>query len=104
MDSGHALMPADRKKESAIARGGCVRSSRSERTSVVVRLHDPRPGVSLREEVGMAVVWSAVCALAALAAGVQQGQPVADAPQMKTRVLPGHGYIRYEVLPGDDEA
>jgi hypothetical protein len=52
----------------------------------------------------MAVVWSAVCALAALAAGVQQAQPVAEAPQMKTRVLPGHGYIRYEVLPGDEEA
>jgi hypothetical protein len=23
---------------------------------------------------------------------------------MKTKVLPGHGYIRYEVMPGDDEA
>lgn len=52
----------------------------------------------------MAVVWSAVCALAALAAGAQQAQADAVAPQMKTRVLPGHGYIRYEVLPGDDQA
>jgi hypothetical protein len=23
---------------------------------------------------------------------------------MRTRVLPGHGYVRYEVLPGDEEA
>jgi hypothetical protein len=59
---------------------------------------------TFRAEVGMAVVWSAVCALAALAAGAQQAQADAVAPQMKTRVLPGHGYIRYEVLPGDDNA
>lgn len=52
----------------------------------------------------MAVVWSAVCALAALAAGVQQAQAVDAGPQMRTRVLPGHGYVRYEVLPGDEEA
>ncbi len=52
----------------------------------------------------MAVVWSAVCALAALAAGVQQVEATGASPQMKTRVLPGHGYIRYEVLPGDDAA
>jgi hypothetical protein len=52
----------------------------------------------------MAVVWSAICALAALAAGVAQA-PVAElAPQMRTKVLPGHGYIRYEVEPGDEEA
>ena len=52
----------------------------------------------------MAVVWSAICALAALAAEVQQGQPPPAQAQMRTRVLPGHGYIRYEVLPGDDQA
>jgi hypothetical protein len=51
----------------------------------------------------MAVVWSAVCAMAALAAGMQKAQPADEAPQMRTRVLPGHGYIRYEALPGDDE-
>ena len=51
----------------------------------------------------MAVVWSAICALSALAAGVQQAQP-GDAPQMRTKSLPGYGYIRYEVLPGDDQA
>lgn len=59
---------------------------------------------TFRAEVGMAVVWSAVCALAAIAAGVQQVQADGAAPQMKTRVLPGHGYIRFEVLPGDDNA
>ena len=52
----------------------------------------------------MAVVWSADCALAALAAGVEQVQAEGASPQMKTRMLPGHGYIRYEVLPGDDDA
>lgn len=52
----------------------------------------------------MAVVWSAVCALAALAAGAQQVQAEGASAQMRTRVLPGHGYIRYEVLPGDDDA
>jgi hypothetical protein len=51
----------------------------------------------------MAVVWSAVCALAALAAGVQQAQGADDGPRMRTRTLPGHGYVRYEVLPGDEE-
>lgn len=52
----------------------------------------------------MAVVWSAVCALAALAAGVEQARAGEGGPQMRTRVLPGHGYVRYEVLPGDEEA
>ena len=52
----------------------------------------------------MAVVWSAVCALAALAAGAQQAPASEEAPQMRTKVLPGYGYIRYEVLPGDEEA
>ena len=52
----------------------------------------------------MSVVWSAICALAALAAGVQQTQAAGDAPQMRTKSLPGYGYIRYEVLPGDDQA
>jgi len=52
----------------------------------------------------MAVVWPAICALAALAAGVQQDQAAPERSQMRTRVLPGHGYIRYEVLPGDDGA
>jgi hypothetical protein len=51
----------------------------------------------------MAVVWSAICALAAVAAGAEQ-VPGADAPQMRTKVLPGHGYIRYEVAPGDDDS
>jgi len=52
----------------------------------------------------MSVVWPAICALAALAAGVQQTQAAGDAPQMRTKSLPGYGYIRYEVLPGDDQA
>jgi hypothetical protein len=51
----------------------------------------------------MAVVWPAICALAAVAAGAQQAPGADEAPQMRTKVLPGHGYIRYEVLPGDDE-
>jgi len=51
----------------------------------------------------MTFVWSAVCALAALAAGVQQTPGVEEGSQMRTKVLPGHGYIRYEVMPGDDE-
>jgi len=51
----------------------------------------------------MTFVWSAVCALTALAAGVQQAPGVSEVSQMRTKVLPGHGYIRYEVLPGDDE-
>jgi hypothetical protein len=50
----------------------------------------------------MAVVWSAICALSALAAGMQHAQ-AGDAPQMRTKSLPGYGYIRYEVLPGDDQ-
>ncbi|HYY53348.1 MAG TPA: hypothetical protein VE755_10765 [Myxococcales bacterium] len=52
----------------------------------------------------MSVVWPAICALAALAAGVQQAPSGFDAPQMRTKALPGYGYIRYEVLPGDDQA
>src|SRR4051812_7471548 len=52
----------------------------------------------------MAFVWSSVCALAALAAGVQKAPVAEEAPQMRTKVLPGYGYIRYEVVPGDDEA
>lgn len=51
----------------------------------------------------MSVVWSAICALAAVAAGAQ-AQGASAQSQMRTRVLPGHGYIRYEVLPGDEEA
>ena len=51
----------------------------------------------------MAVVWPAICALAAIAAGAQQAAGADEAPQMRTKVLPGHGYIRYEVLPGDEE-
>ena len=52
----------------------------------------------------MAFVWSAVCALAAVAAGAQQAPGAEEAPQMRTKLLPGYGYIRYEVMPGDDEA
>lgn len=52
----------------------------------------------------MAVVWSAICALAGLAAGVAQTPAAELGPQMRTKVLPGHGYIRYEVAPGDEEA
>jgi hypothetical protein len=51
----------------------------------------------------MGVVWSAVCALAALAAGGQQAPAPEEAPLMRTKVLPGYGYIRYEVVPGDEE-
>lgn len=53
----------------------------------------------------MAGIWpiGAVCALvAALAAAPEQGT-VAQGPLMKTKILPGNGYIRYEVLPGDEE-
>jgi len=50
----------------------------------------------------MAAVWSSVCALAAIAAGAQQA-PGDPGPQMRTKELPGYGYIRYEVLPGDDD-
>jgi hypothetical protein len=52
----------------------------------------------------MAVVWSSVCALAALAAAVQLRAPAdAQGGSVRTRVLPGAGYIRYQVEPGDDE-
>jgi hypothetical protein len=51
----------------------------------------------------MAVISSAICALVALAAGAQQASGAEEGPQMRTKILPGHGYIRYEVLPGDDE-
>jgi hypothetical protein len=79
------------------------RSLPSERRGLV-GLRAAGVGATFAAEVGMAVVWSAVCALAALAAGVQQVQGDGASAQMKTRVLPGHGYIRYEVLPGDDQA
>ncbi len=46
----------------------------------------------------MALVVSTFCALAALAAAQQRG----DA-QVRTKVLPGNGYIRYQVEPGDDQ-
>ena len=50
----------------------------------------------------MALVWSTFCAVAALAAAVPQ-RAVSDAQgNFRTRVLPGIGYIRYEVQPGDD--
>jgi hypothetical protein len=61
-------------------------------------------GATFPAEVTMAVVWSAICALSALAAGAQQAQSAGFGPQMRTRVLPGYGYIRYQVLPGDEEA
>src|SRR5215468_3213807 len=51
----------------------------------------------------MSIVWSTVCALSALAAGVQQTSRAEEGSQMRTKVLPGHGYIRYEVMPGDDD-
>jgi hypothetical protein len=51
----------------------------------------------------MNFVWSAVCAMAAFAAGAQRAAVAEEGPQMRTKVLPGYGYIRYEVLPGDDE-
>jgi hypothetical protein len=51
----------------------------------------------------MAVVWPAICAMAAIAAGAQQAPDADEAPQMRTKLLPGYGYIRYEVLPGDDD-
>lgn len=40
------------------------------------------------------------CAIA-FAAGVMQAPE--PAREMRTKVLPGNGYIRYEVMPGDDE-
>src|SRR5438132_1815205 len=36
------------------------------------------------------------CSLALAAAAALQ-------PEMRTKILPGNGYIRYEVLPGDEE-
>src|SRR5438094_10519971 len=51
----------------------------------------------------MSVVWSGICAVAALAAAAQRVQGTGEGSQMRTKVLPGHGYIRYEVLPGDEE-
>ena len=39
----------------------------------------------------MSVVWPAICALAALAAGVQQTQTAGDAPQMRTK---SHSHVR----------
>jgi hypothetical protein len=41
--------------------------------------------------------------MAAIAAGAQQAPDADEAPQMRTKLLPGYGYIRYEVLPGDDD-
>ena len=51
----------------------------------------------------MSVVWSGICAVAALAAAAQRVQGTGEESQMRRKVLPGHGYIRYEVLPGDEE-
>jgi len=51
----------------------------------------------------MAVVWTGICAVAAFAAATQHVQSAGEGSQMRTKVLPGHGYIRYEVLPGDEE-
>src|SRR5690242_13997270 len=45
----------------------------------------------------MVGVWP-LGAVLALLAGAQR-----QAPEMRTKVLPGNGYIRYEVLPGDEE-
>jgi hypothetical protein len=51
----------------------------------------------------MSLVVSSFCALAALAAAQQRTDAPAQA-QVRTKVLPGNGYIRYQVEPGDDEA
>ena len=48
----------------------------------------------------MVGLWPLGAVVALLAAAGSQAQPE---PQMKTKVLPGNGYIRYQVLPGDDE-
>ena len=45
----------------------------------------------------MVGVWPLGAVLALLAAGAQ------PQPEVRTKVLPGNGYIRFEVLPGDDE-
>src|SRR3954453_9892289 len=49
----------------------------------------------------MALVVSSFCALAALASA-QRSDASAQA-QVRTKVLPGNGYIRYQVQPGDDQ-
>lgn len=46
----------------------------------------------------MSSVWLIVAVLLAQAAPQK-----APKPEVRTKVLPGGGYIRYEVLPGDDE-
>src|SRR3954469_22935452 len=48
----------------------------------------------------MALVVSTFCALAALAAAQQRTDAQAA---VRTKVLPGNGYIRYQVEPGDDQ-
>ncbi len=49
----------------------------------------------------------ALSALAALSAPPEHAKGADAQPnsqhEMRTRILPGNGYIRYEVLPGDDE-
>lgn len=50
----------------------------------------------------MALVVSSFCALAAFAAAQQRTDAPAQA-QVRTKVLPGNGYIRYQVEPGDDQ-
>jgi hypothetical protein len=50
----------------------------------------------------MALVVSSFCALALLAAAQQRTDAPAQA-QVRTKVLPGNGYIRYQVEPGDDQ-
>jgi hypothetical protein len=50
----------------------------------------------------MALVVSSFCALAALAAAQQRTGASAQG-QFRTKVLPGNGYIRYQVEPGDDQ-
>lgn len=49
----------------------------------------------------MALVVSSFCALAAFAAAQQRTD--ASQAQVRTKVLPGNGYIRYQVEPGDDQ-
>ncbi|HEY6908073.1 MAG TPA: hypothetical protein VI356_01780 [Myxococcales bacterium] len=49
----------------------------------------------------MALVVSSFCALAALAAAQQRTD--GSQAQVRTKVLPGNGYIRYQVEPGDDQ-
>ena len=45
----------------------------------------------------MVCLWPLGAVLALLAAGTQAE------PEMRTKVLPGNGYIRYQVMPGDDD-